>query len=167
MLDKELKKLKGSILSIGLDEKQLLILEENPKVTECYSLNSKNKVKSKGSSKGYAKTINIKKIKRIFKKKRFDYIICNFEQLQPYLRSFIKNSIYLNRKIMYFYNIKDFDLEELEKRYIRYNSKVKMKKDLIIIDNSKSKTNIFKNIGYYFHDLLYDTIEYISKILVN
>ena len=164
-MNSELKKINGNVLGIGLSEKEQNILEQNDNVIECYLLNSNST--SANNSKGYCKVINIKKIKKIFRKKSFDYIIGNFEELKPYLRSFIKNSIYLNKNKLYFYNIKDFELEELENRYIRYGSIVKIKKNMVIIDNSNSKTNIFKNILYYVCDLTYDTIEYIGKLLVN
>lgn len=165
MLRNKLKKIEGTVLAIGLDEKLLDVLEKNNKIEECYLLNSG--ANSNDGRKGYSKTINIRKIKRIFRKKSFDYIICNFEQLKPYLRSFIKNSIYLNRKTIYFYNIEDFDLDELQKRYERYESVFEVKKEIATIDNSKARTNRFKNVWYYLRDLGYDTLEYISKILVN
>jgi len=116
---------------------------------------------------GKTKTINIRKIRRKFRDKSFDYIIANFEELKPYLRSFIKNSIYLNRGKIYYFNIKEFELEELENRYVRYNSEVEIKKNLVIIDNSNSKTNMLKNIFYYFCDLIYDVIDLIGRMLVN
>lgn len=164
-MNNELKKLEGSVLGIGLSEKEQEILQNNKKVIECYLMDSNSKGSSKG--KGKTKTINIRKIRRKFRDKSFDYIIANFEELKPYLRSFIKNSIYLNRGKIYYYNIKDFELEELENRYVRYNSKVEIKKNLVIIDNSNSKTNIFKNIFYYFCDLVYDVIDLIGRMLVN
>ena len=164
-MNNELKKLKGTVLGIGLSEKEQKILEKNKDVVECYLMDSNKKGNSKG--KGKVKTINIRKIRRKFRDKSFDYIIANFEELKPYLRSFVKNSIYLNRGKLYYYNIKDFELEELENRYIRYNSKVEIKKGLVIIDNTNSKTNIFKNIFYYFCDLVYDVIDLIGRMLVN
>lgn len=165
MLNKELKKISGSVLGIGLDEKAQNILDKNKNVVECFLLNSNSTGNSK--TKGRTKTINIKKIRKTFRKKSFDYIIGNFEELKPYLRSFIKNSIYLNKGKIYFYNITDFELEELENRYKRYNSKIDINKDLVIIDNSNAKTNILKNIIYYTRDVTYDIIDYIGKILVN
>lgn len=164
-MNNELKKLKGTVLGIGLSEQEQKILEKNKDVVECYLMDSNKKGNSKG--KGKVKTINIRKIRRKFRDKSFDYIIANFEELKQYLRSFIKNSIYLNRGKLYYYNIKDFELEELENRYIRYNSKVEIKKGLVIIDNTNSKTNIFKNIFYYFCDLVYDVIDLIGRMLVN
>lgn len=164
-MNNELKKLSGSILGIGLSEKEQNMLEKNDNVVECYLLNSNGT--SSNNSKGYSKTIDIRKIKKIFRKKSFDYIVCNFEELKPYLRSFIKNSIYLNRNKIYYYSIKDFDLEELENRYKRYGSTIERKKSILIIDNSNAKTNLFKNMFYHLCDLIYDTIEYIGKLLVN
>ena len=165
MINNELKKISGVVLGIGLNEKEQTILEKNAKVTDCYLLNSNST--NDANSKGHSKTIDIKKIRKIFRKKSFDYIICNFEELKSYLRSFIKNSIYLNKSKMYFYNIGDFELEELENRYVRYNSTFDIKKNVVIIDNSKSKTNVFKNVFYYICDLIYDVIDYIGKLLVN
>lgn len=164
-MNNELKKISGSVLGIGLSEKEQNILEKNKKVLECYLLNSNST--NKTNSKGYSKTINIRKIGKLFRKKSFDYIIGNFDELKPYLRSFIKNSIYLNKGKTYFYNINDFELEELNNRYVRYGSIVEIKKNSVIIDNSSAKTNIFKNIFYYFCDLIYDVIDYIGRMLVN
>ena len=164
-MNNELKKISGSVLAIGLDDKQQNILEKNKKVLECYLLSeSSNGI---GNFKGYSKTINIKKIKKIFRKKRFDYIVGNFNELKPYLRSFIKNSVYLNKGKLYFFNINDFEMDELEKRYIRYGADIDVQKDFVMIDNKNSKTNIFKNIFYYMCDLIYDVIDYIGRLLVN
>lgn len=164
-MNSELKQISGSVLGIGLSEKEQNILEKNDNVIECYLLNSNS---TKGNdSKGYSRTIDIRKIKKIFRKKSFDYIVGNFKQLRPYLRSFIKNSIYLNKNKIYFYNIQDFELEELKNRYTRYGCIVEIKKNMVIIDNSSSKTNVFKNIFYYLCDLIYDVIDYIGKMLVN
>jgi len=164
-MNSELKKISGSVLGIGLSEKEQIILEKNDKVLECYLLNSNST--NNTNSKGRSKVVDIRKIKKIFRKKSFDYIIGNFDELKPYLRSFIKNSIYLNRNKIYYYNINDFELEELQNRYIRYGSIIEIKKNLVIIDNSNSKTNIFKTIFYYLCDLIYDVIDYIGKMLVN
>lgn len=161
----ELKNIKGNVLGIGLTESLTDILGENNNIDECYLMNSDSK--NTDNSRIYTKTINIRKIKKFFCKKNFDYIICNFEQIKPYFRSFIKNSIYLNRKKIYYYNINDFELKELENRYNRYNSTFEKKKDYVIIDNELSKTNFFKNIWFYFRDLIYDVIDYIGNLFVN
>ena len=61
-MNSELKKISGSVLGIGLSEKEQGILENNDKVSECYLLNS-NSTRT-NNSKGYCKTINIRKIKK-------------------------------------------------------------------------------------------------------
>lgn len=165
MINNELKKISGVVLAIGLNDKEQTILEKNSKIEECYLLNSNSY--SSNFTKGYSKTINIRKIKRIFRKKSFDYIIANFEELKPYLRTFIKNSIYLNKGITYFYDVKDFDKDELKKRYVRYNSKVEIKKNSISVNNEKAKTNIVLNLFYYVCDLIYDVVDYVGNIFIS
>lgn len=166
MINKELKNVKGSVLAIGLNSKQADILNNNNQVLECFLLNANNDY-DESNIKGKNKVINIKKIRKVFKRKKFDYIICNFEEVRPYLRSFIKNSIYLNNKSIYFYNIKNFEIEELERRYVRYNSQFTYKKDIAIIDNINAKTSLFKNIYFYLTDFIYDSIDYIGNLFVN
>lgn len=164
-MNKELKNIHGNVLGIGLTEKMIDILNQNKHIIECYLMDSdSNNIEN---SKGCNKTVNIKKIKKIFKKKSFDYIICNFEQIKPYLRSFIKNSIYLNKGKVCFYNIKDFELAELERRYCRYHATSEIKKDFIIIDTTLSKTNFLKNGCFYIRDLGYDIVDYIGNLFVN
>lgn len=166
MINKELKNVKGSVLAIGLNSTQADILNNNDQVLECFLLNANNDY-DESNIKGKNKVINIKKIRKVFKRKKFDYIICNFEEVRPYLRSFIKNSIYLNNKSIYFYNIKNFEIEELERRYVRYNSQFTYKKDIAIIDNINAKTSLFKNIYFYLTDFIYDSIDYIGNLFVN
>lgn len=166
MIDKELKKVTGSVLAIGLNEKQADILNNNNEVLECFLLNANTQTEDSGT-KMHNRIINIKKIRKIFKRKKFDYIICNFKEIRPYLRSFIKNSIYLNNKIIYFYNIKNFEIEELERRYIRYNADFNYKTKLATIDNTHSKTNLFKNIYFSLTDMIYDAIDYVGNLFVN
>lgn len=165
MINNELKKLSGSVLGIGLDDKKQDILNDNKKIVECYLLD--NQVDSIDGSECYTKIIDIKKMHKVFKRKSFDYIVGDFQKLYPYLRTFIKNSIYLNKNKVYFYNLGNYDLDELEKRYARYGSKVDSRKNFIIVDNTKAKTNFLKNIYNYICDLFYDIIEYIGNLFVN
>lgn len=80
-----------------------------------------------------------------------------------------KDSIYLSKGKLYFYANNDIDIEYLNK-YKRYNSKIALKEyentKLVIIDNSNSKTNKFKNILYLISDTMTNLIDFISNILV-
>lgn len=168
------KNISGNILIIGLDYPTVeQVLEKNIKIKNQYSMSFNGKKRAKTKERGRrGKTISIKKIKKIFKKKRVDYIICNIEDISKFLRTFIRDSVYINKNNLYIYGKKsDMDIELLEKRYKRYNTKIEIteydKEILISIDNSKSKNNKIKDIGYSFADLGYSIVNIIGDLLIN
>ena len=62
--------------------------------------------------------------------KKVDFIICNIEEIKKYTKTFIKDSIYINKDMLYIYNIKDEELkQELIKKYKRYSTIVEEIKD--------------------------------------
>lgn len=165
----------GSVLAIGADEKIVKILDENERVINCNLLNSytPNKKNTKSKRKQpKLKKIKIKKIRKIFKKKKVDFIICDIKEIQKYLKTFIKDSVYINKDMLYIYNIDDENLqEELIKKYNRYNVKIDVINDennkIIKIDNKKSKTNFIKDFMYLIIDTFFAAIDIISDILMN
>ena len=166
-MNKELKsiinKLNGNVLGIGLDDDLISVIEKNEKITECNLLDSI--VKSR-FGKGHGKSIRIKKIRTTFKRKKVDYIICNYETISKYLDTFVKDSVYINKRKVYYFG--DIDIELLKIRYSRYNSLVKVKnKNLIEIDNYNAKTNFLKSIYYRTVDFKDKVIELIGDILMN
>lgn len=167
------KCLSGNVLGIGVDEKITEILEQNDLVTNCNLLNSYTKeTNNPKTEKQKPKKIRIKKLRNIFKKKKVDFIICNIEEIKKYLKTFIKDSIYINKNILYIYNIKDEELkEELIKKYKRYNTKIEELKDnnttILKIDNKDAKTNIFKDYMYLIVDSFISLSNIISDLLIN
>lgn len=172
-----IKKIEGNVIGVGLDDKLLLGFSKNKKVNVYTIEQSKSglisglgKRKMRKTSSG--KTINIKKLYKYFKKQSVDFIICNVEEVNDYLKYFIRDTIYLNKKNIYLYgNKSDIDTELFEKRYKRYNTKIEIKefKDsiLIIIDSSESKRNWFMDKLYYIKDTLYNIVEFISNVLIS
>lgn len=159
-----IKKMSGNVLGVGLNQEMIDLINKNDKITECNLLNSyTRKEKKEKGIKG--KTLNIKKIKKKFKKKKVDYIICDYEVIEKYLDTFVNDSIYINKNKLYFYNITYND--NLEKKYKRYNTVIKIKKNYLEIDNRNSKTNFFKNIYYRIIDFTSKMIEVIGDILMN
>ena len=158
-----IKKLSGNVVGIGLDDKLVKEIEKNNLITNCNLLDSytKKEKKLKGIK---GKTINIKKLRKVFKKKKVDYIICNYSVLEKYLITFVSDSVYINLKKIYFYNIKETDV--LIKKYKRYNTIIKNTKEYLEIDNSNSKTNKFKDIYYTTIDFINRIIEIIGDILM-
>lgn len=163
----------GNVLGIGVDEKISEILEQNNLVTNCNLLNSYSKeTNKKQTKKKRLKKIRIKKLRKVFKHKKVDFIICNTEEIKKYLKTFIKDSIYINKDMLYIYNIKDEELkQELIKKYKRYNTIVEEIKDenttILKIDNKNSKTNIIKDTIYLIIDTLTQLLNIISDLLLN
>lgn len=168
------KNVSGKVLVIGLENKTVeQVLDKNENITELYTMNFNGKKKTKDKTKGRRyKTISIKKIRKIFKKKRIDYIICNIEDINRFLRTFIKDSIYINKTKLYIYGNKEIlDSELIEKRYKRYNTKISIteynKELLIEIDNSNAYNNKIKDIFYNISDICYSVVNIIGDLLIN
>lgn len=163
-MKKIIKNLEGRVLGIGLNEELVKQIEDNDKIIECNLLNSYSKGKNKFSL--FNKTIKIKKIRKVFKKKKIDYVICNYDEINQYFNTFIKDSIYISKtKIYYFGNI---DIELLKNRYGRYNTNIVIKnKNLVEINCSNAKNNFFKDYYYRLIDFKNKLIEVIGDILMN
>ncbi len=169
------KEISGNVITIGVDYKTVLDeLDKNEKIDNLYSMQFKGRKKSKKKekSKKRDKIVSIKKIRKIFKKKRIDYIICNIEDINRFLRTFIRDSVYINKEKLYIYGSKNnIDLELIEKRYNRYNVIINVteydKEVLVEIDNTKAFNNSFKDIFYNIADILYSIYNTIGDLLIN
>ncbi len=163
-LKKIIKKLSGNVLGIGLSEDLIKEIEDNDKIVNCNLLNPY--IKGKKRFNLFNKTIKIKKIRKVFKKKKIDYIICNYDEINNYFGTFVKDSIYINKnKIYYFGNI---DISLLKHKYGRYNTNFIVKnKNLIEIDISDAKNNFFKDNYYRLIDFKDKLIEIIGDLLMN
>ena len=170
-LIKIIKKLSGSVLSIGLDNELNEELEKNEKILELDEINLINKkngsIKSTKVKKKKNKKINIKKLKKIYNKKKTNYIICNYEIMKKYMRYFVRDSVYINNNTLYLYGTSISEIKTIVKKYKRYNVLIKPteKKEYFIleIDNTNSKNNFFKDVLY----LIFDTLELISDLIGN
>lgn len=158
------KKLSGNVLGIGLSEDLTTLIENNNNIIECNLLNSY--VKGKFKKSFFKKTIRIKKIRKVFKKKKIDYIVCNYDEISNYLNTFVKDSIYINKGKIYFYGNIDIDLLKL--KYGRYDVKINLvDKKIIEIDTSLAKNNFFKDNYYRLVDFKNHLIEIIGDVLMN
>lgn len=168
------KEISGNVLTIGLEFPTVeQVLEKNDNIKVSYEMSFNGKKHGKNSKNGgKEKNISIKKIRKIFKKNKIDYIICNIEDVERFLRTFIRDSVYINKNKLYIYgNKKQMDLELLEKRYGRYNTKIEVlefeKEVLITIDSSESKINKYKDFLYNISDLGYSLINLIGDLLIS
>lgn len=164
------KVVSGNVLGIGVDENISGILEQNERVLNCNLLNSFSNTKNtKEENKQRLKKIRIKKLRKVFKKKKVDFIICNIDEIKKYIKTFVKDSIYINKEILYIYNLNDEEYKkEIIKKYKRYNTKIEEIDDSTLkIDNSNAKTNIIKDSFYIIIDTLISLFNMISDLLLN
>ena len=99
-LQKQINNMEGSLLGIGITSDKLKkAIEKNDKITLCNLLeeNTKKTKKKKFSVLNKPRTVNIKKIKKVFRKKRVDNIICNSKTIIPFQKTFVRDSVYINK----------------------------------------------------------------------
>lgn len=157
-----LKNIEGNLLLISNDEKLMEIASKNKKITESYVLSNSSGKGKKLSLKN--KKIHIKKLKKHFNKKKVDNLVVDYNLIENYLYSFIKSSIYINNKNLYFYNVKN--KENLIKQYQRYKAKIENEK-VLKIDNSNTKSNFFKDNYFIFIDKKDKLIDSITDLLTS
>lgn len=172
-LKKIVKKLEGSLLTIGINEENILDeIEKNDNIHTCYTLTNISLTGKKYNMvrKGRNKKVNIKKIKKVFKKKKLDNVICNYDTIKQFYRSFIPQSIYINKGKLYIYGNKK-DLDILKSKYERYTKDIKIKEKgnnfILIINNENTKNNFFKDLGYRLIDFKNDALDLITDLLIN
>ena len=154
-LKKIIKTFSNNLLFIGITEDLLEDIDKNNNILNCDILSNDAKENRKGKFFG-GKSININKIRKKYKRKSIDYIICNYDVIFPYIRKFVKNSVYINKNKLYFYGNVDLDLIKL--RYSRYNTEIDIKKYkngyIVKVDNIKSKNNFIKELFYSIKDII-------------
>ena len=98
----KLKKIKGSILGIGIESIDVLkTIDKSKKITYCDLLLSETLDEEDG--KGRLKRVKFKKLKKYYKYSSINTTIACFDKI-PYKRSFIKNSVYITKDNIYLYS---------------------------------------------------------------
>lgn len=165
-MKEKIKNIKGNLLLISNDEELMDAASNNKNIDESYTLSSiNNKEKSKNKLKLGNKKIQINKIKRYFNKKSIDYIVVDYKLIKDFLPRFVKNSIYLNRGNLYFYNLEKEN--EIVKKYQRYKTEIKENKEYIEINNKNTKNNIIKDNYYIFKDKKDKILDKLSDLLTS
>ena len=169
----EIKKMSGNLIGIGVNNEKIKnAILKNDQIMNCYLLDKGNSSwgKKKFQIFNRGKTINIKKIKKVFKKKRIDNLICNYQIIDPFLKTFVRDSVYINKNKLYIYGPKE-NLTELKNKYQRYTENIKMieKKDgyILVVDNTNTTNNKIKDILYWWQDTLAQLANFLTAILVN
>lgn len=160
--------LSGNMLGICLNDNMLNSINNNDKITSCDVLSKITRGKDDSGRK--QKNFDIKKLRKKFKKKRLNYIIGNIEHLEQYFKTFIYDSIYINKGEIYLYtSIKDYDYDKIERKYKRYHINVEREECIdglifkIEVKNTKSRK--IKDRAFTLLDFLLDLVELIGDIL--
>ena len=124
----------------------------------------KNNFSYKGEK---TKKLNIKNLRKKYKKKGLNYMIVNAEDIMPYKNRFVRDSIYITKKSIYLIGNEDV-LLVMYKRYSKQIEKIECLDGVIIkIDVSKSKNNKIKDFLYFVKDNLIDLGNAISDFLIS
>ena len=170
---KEIQKMEGTLLGIGLHNKKFeKAINQNSKITICNLLEEPQKRFSKHKFKvnEYSRTVNIKKLRKVFHQKKTNYIICNSSTIKPFLKSFVKDSVYINSNKLYIYGKKK-ELQEIMPKYQRYTNDIVLKefdkKAVLIVNNTETKNNFFKDLGYFWKDTFNNLLDALTHLLAN
>lgn len=170
-LSSYIKKMKGNLLCIGIEDSKLIdLIDNNNEIKNCDILsdstdNDNLLVEAK------QKKIWIYKLRKVFKKNRFHYIVAPISMLKKYLKTFVRDSIYINSDTIYLYAKKEYDYKRLQQMYNRYYAKFKVEEcqdgNIFIIDVKNTRDHPLKNKLYYCLDCIVDTIDMIGDFLSN
>ncbi len=160
-----IKVMNGKLLLIGNYSNKLKeIIDNNENILFCDELTS-NVVDGKG--KGKTKRLNIKKIKKHYKKNKINNTIVNFEEVKEYKNTFVKDSTYITKGNIIVID-KNSD-ETIFNMYKRYTKDIKiincLDGKIFVINSSKAKNNKIKDMYYFIHDLIIDIFDTIGNLL--
>ena len=107
-----------------------------------------------------------------FHKKKIDDILCNMNDIYPYLKTFVKDSVYINKGKLYFYGEKGkYDLEKMVQKYKKYHAKVEQDFEgnyfFFTISNEQSKPSKLKDIWFSVSEFMIWLYEIIGEMLIN
>jgi hypothetical protein len=142
---KENKLFKGKVLAFFIYDELKKDIEKNDNITEGFNLDNKEQKTDKKRSFGFgSKKINVKKLKKAFKKNSYDYIIINMNPVLKYKKYILKDSLYIAEKAIYIYGT-DLDYEDYIDYFSNYKvvieKEIKNKEFVLKVDVSKVKIN--------------------------
>ncbi len=164
--------IEGNVLAIGISDPIIIeAFEKNDRIEKCYFLNTISNESGKAKGRKKRKNFSMNRLRKKFHKKKIDYIICNIEEMIPHMNTFIKDSVYINRKKLYFFGPNQLKYSKIWKRYQQYHAKIEHEKIgnsyLTTISNEHSKTNKMKDIYFLIHDCLKKMYDVIGDLLID
>ena len=175
LLDK-IKNFKGNTLLLGIDDEKItkdLMKNKNVHLFEI-ELYKKRRIfkKDKSKEKATGKKVNIKKFRKIFKRKSIENVVINLDNMYDYYKYMASNSIDICNNKIYIYGNKELvTTSSIVKKFNRYNTKIEVITDdknyLIIVDASLAKYNLIKEKFYVIIDTFINLGDMISYFLTS
>lgn len=168
-----LKNLSGRIFTLGItDNKFIDIIVKNNKIVDFLILSIKSEIKYDNvETVNSVKKVKIRKLKRKNKKNKFDYSIFELSDVIENLHLIINESLdFTSKKIYYYGDLTNFDIDKLVKKYTRYGLKVILKKysnNKFILEIELHKIKKIKRKYYKFIDFLEYIYDSISSLIVS
>lgn len=161
----EIKNFSGNVLGIGdISDDIVDSLNKNDKVIELNILSNKDYNIGTGSGKG--KKLSIRNLRKL-KKKRVNYLLVDYKNIDEHIKTFIKDSIYITKDYIYFVA----DNKKIKKYYNRYKTDIKeitLTDGLIYVINTKNaKNNKFREFYYSIVDSIDSLVELITNLLLS
>ena len=176
MLEKKIisitKKIEGKLICFFIEEKRIIkSININDKIVDCDLFDCWND-KENEEKKGNYKNFYITQLRKKYKKKKINYIICNIDKMDKYLKIFIKDSIYINNNIIYLFSYnKNYNFNKVIKKYNRYNvkiDKIEVENGIILkIETKDAFNHKISDSIYYIIDSIGDLLNMITDILMN
>lgn len=170
-----IKKMDGNVFTLGIVDKDIINAVQNNKNIKDYlmlNINSTVNYENTQNCKP-VKKVKISKIKKKNKKKKIDYTVCEISDCKDYFKTFINDTIYFNKKNIYYYgDTSSYELDTLIKKYRRYNVNIEVLKYpnnefILKIDTTKAKTNRLKAFIYRMNDNFLGFIDFLSDFLTS
>lgn len=171
-LIKKIKGIRGQVIAIGCTDPILDALGKNNGIHTCYVLNNTSRISGKYKSSGFMKSVNIKKFKRKFKKKRTNVMIVDSLDVIEFSKRFVPSSVYIAKETIYVYaKASDEKTEEMILKYHRYQApveEIKLQDGIIYrIDCTNTKQSRISDFGYLIKDTIDRVIDLVGDYLIN
>jgi len=170
IMQQQIDTFSGSVLAFCINNSLQEKINNNENILTCNFLDQGGSGSIKKGKR--MKKIGINQMRKKFHKKKTDFVIYNIDQMYPYTKIWIKDSIYLSKNDVYLYTENmDTDIEFYEKRYKRYHTpmeKIECKDGWVLrIKVGSIRSNRFKDRYYRIVDTLIEIGDMIGDILAS
>lgn len=168
-LQKIINSLEGNILGINIKEEKIKeALYHNQKIYKCDLLENRENQSGKRSAKENHPVVQIKNLKKAYRKQKIDYLLCNIQNLEKYMPYIWKDAFIISKKGMILYGILDEEAsKELYKKCTKYQTNIEKRKakPYTIFSMASKKVPLYKNYIYFFCDKAYLFFNQITDFL--